>query len=452
MAGPAGDMFGRRGTLILALSLLLACTMALAALPTQTPVWLIQLLRFATGFAGDVAGPAAIALAVESCNTKSRVEIMFAIMFFNSMGYLIEAIGLSVFMPHFGESPEDSWRGMSLFAVGPALLSLPLVVALRESPSFLAVKGRTAECCDALNFMARCNGRPSFEEEDSTNNTSEIAKEAGPGLFDALAGILGSYFRLLLILLCAEASRSFFMSGSAYLCKDLFMMADSTLSASSLNIIASITPLVGIVMGSKFVYLGVRRVNLLFCMIASAACMILTSPVVRSSGSLLLPCVLLFKLSYGPVSACVSLMRVEAFPTEVRATAFAIVCVAGRILCMLGPVLIETLKGNSHADSWPEDKLNLYLCILALGATSCGTFSMLVHPKMGTGRKLQDFVVLKDGEVFNMLDEEEEEALLKEDDHFRSKGLNGIKRTNTYGSLMHTTGARGMPTKFGQGF
>lgn len=120
---------------------------------------------------------------------------------------------------------------------------------------------------------------------------------------------------------------------------------------------------------------------------------------------------------------------------------------------MMGPVLIETLKGNANADSWPENSLSLYLTFLALAAAGCGTLSMLLHPKMGTGRKLQDFVVLsKDGEVFNMLDEEEEEALLKEDDHFRSKGLNGLKKTNTYGSLMHTTGARGMPTKLGQGF
>ena len=49
---------------------------------------------------------------------------MFAIMFFNSLGYLLEAFGLAIFMPQFGESPEDSWRGMSLFAVGPALISL----------------------------------------------------------------------------------------------------------------------------------------------------------------------------------------------------------------------------------------------------------------------------------------------------------------------------------------
>jgi len=330
---------------------------------------------------------------------------------------------------------------------------LPLVVALRESPSFLAVKGRTVECCDALNFMARCNGRPSFEEEDSMTKDSDTAQEAGNGLLDSLAGILVSYARLLLILLIAESSRSFFMSGSAYLCKDLFMMANSSLSASSLNIIASVTPLVGILIGSKFVYLGVRRVNLLFCLIAAAACMILTSPVMRSSGSLLLPCVLLFKLSYGPISTCVSLMRVEAFPTEVRVTAVSIVCVAGRVLCMLGPILIETLKGNAHADSWPENRLSLYLTILAFAVATCGAFSMFLHPKMGTGRKLQDFVVLsKDGEVLNMLDEEEEEALLQEDDHFRSKGLNGMKKTNTYGSLMHTTGARGMPTKLGQGF
>jgi len=287
------------------------------------------------------------------------------------------------------------------------------------------------------------------------NKSSEsgITKKSGTGLLDALTGILGSYSYLLLILLIVECSRSFFMSGSAYLCKDLFMMADSTLSASSLNIIASLTPMVGLVVGSKLVHMGIRRVNLLFCMIASAACMFLTSPVIRSSGSLLLPAVLLFKLSYGPMSACVSLMRVEAFPTEIRTTAFAIVCVVGRVLCMMGPILIETLKGNAHADSWPSDMLNLYLSILALAATLCGVFSMLVHPKMGTGRKLQDFVVLsKDGDVLNMLDEAEEEALLKEDDHFRSKGLNGMKKTNTYGSLMHTTGARGMPGKLGQGF
>jgi len=445
LAGPLADLFGRRGTLLIALIGILTSSLTLAVLPLWMPVGCVLLLRAIAGVAGAIGTPAAIALAVESCNSESRVNIMFAIMFFSSLGYLCEAIGVAFFMPEFGEGPHDSWRGMSLFIATPSLISLPMVWILGESPCFLAVRGNISECIECLNYIAWWNGKPPSKPTPAPEMLEVVSESKSSVLLDTLACIFRSYLSLVLLLLAIESSRAFWFSGSAYVCKDLFMMVGSSIPPSTMNMASSVTPLIGIVVGSRFASLGARRVTFIFSAIAAASIMLLTSEAVRLH--MLLVCVLTFKLTFGTISTCVSLMRVEAFPTEIRASAFAIVSIAGKELCMLGPMLVEILKQSEYADSWRKDKLAIYLSILAGSAMCCGVLALFVPLNAGSGRKLHDFVLTKNGECVNMLDEEEGEAMLKEDDHFREisdRAPTGLRHGMTYGSIIHIKGTRGI--------
>merc|ERR1719220_1499140 len=123
-----------------------------------------------------------------------------------------------------------------------------------------------------------------------------------------------------MLLLLIDALRSFFTSGSAYLCKDLFELTrlNRPISPTFLNVIASLSPLVGLIIGERFIWMGVRFIMLWCSVIAAAALVVIAFPCVRNISWLLLAMVLCYKLTFGPMGTCVSLMKVEAFPTEFR--------------------------------------------------------------------------------------------------------------------------------------
>eukprot|EP00928_Gymnodinium_smaydae_P096675 TRINITY_DN8589_c1_g5_i1.p1 TRINITY_DN8589_c1_g5~~TRINITY_DN8589_c1_g5_i1.p1 ORF type:complete len:461 (-),score=48.30 TRINITY_DN8589_c1_g5_i1:150-1532(-) len=420
----------------------LALPVVLAALPLMTPVKVILFLRVLAGIFSAVGGPAAVALAVESSSSMSRVNIMFALSFLHSLGYLCEAFGVLFFMPQMGEGPHDSWRSLSVFISLPSVVCVPLVCILRESPSLLAVKGRVAECIEALETIAIWNGQPTLSMVGVSPQFSEAPSSSSDGmlLFDTLSCMLKSYMHLVVLLTIVDSSRSFFMSGSAYLCKDLIMLSHSNVAPSIMNLVVNATPLIGVMLGSRFAFLGVRRINFMFSTLAAFAFLVLSSATMRQHPFILLTSMLVFKLSYGPISTCVSLMIIEAFPTEIRTTAYSVVAIVGKLLCMLGPILVESLKEGERADSWPDNLLRLYLMALAFAALSSGCLSLLLPAKVGNGRKLQDYVITRNGQIINMLDEDDMFFLLK-DDRYRSKGQ---RRISTYGATLQDTVARGL--------
>lgn len=188
------------------------------------------------------------------------------------------------------------------------------------------------------------------------------------------------FLPLFLLLIAMDAGRSYFVSGSAYLCKDLFemMRIEEWLSPTLLNVIASISPLVGLFLGERLVWLGVRPLMFVSCACAASALVLLGMGSVRGRPSLVLTIVLVYKLNYGPTGVCCSLMKVEAFPAEFRATAFAVISLSGKLLCALGPMLVEALKRDELASSWSSQELAVFILSLAGAALVSGILALCV--------------------------------------------------------------------------
>jgi len=394
IAGPLADLWGRKRGLILSLAMCCVVSVIHAVLPLSTSFAFLLVLRIFSGFAAALSIPTAITLAVESVPQNDRLRLIFGIQFMGSLGYLMEAIGVQWFMPHFGEDERDNWRGLCLFVGLPALISLPMVFVIWESPTFLAINGRWNECTASLDAIAWWNGRPR-RQQAIPHRVSRIWRslsfsETRGRTLQALAE---SYLSILLLLTLIDSARSFFVSGSAYLCKDLFELTrlNQSIPPTTLNIIASLSPLIGLMIGERFIAYGVRNIMMFCCIVAAAALFIVALDAVRTISWLLLLLVLIYKLTYGPTGTCISVMKVEAFPTEFRATAFAAICVVAKLLCALGPTLVEALKSEEAASSWDSRQLTVYIVSLAAFSLVAGILTHWVPITDDEGLALKDF-------------------------------------------------------------
>lgn len=404
LAGPMCDLLGRRLALLTSNITIVLAMYATGRLPTFAPLSLLVALRFLSGAAVGMGAVAACVLAVESCPTSFRARLMFGLTFMGSLGYLLSAVGLHIYMPHFGEEPTDRWRQFCLFMSVPAMVSVCLVSLLCESPSFLAVRGDVDKCVSVLNTIAASNGHGAVgqiqlpapltveqqEREQSRNvGQSWMQRITFAGMF------VSSYVCMLALLSMIDVCRSFFVGGFSYILKDIYNAANvgSVISGTMINIIASLAPLFGILLAQPFLWLGIRRVAVAAAGIAAFSMAALVTESVRSMPIVLLSLVMAAKLSFGPLAAAVSLFKAESFPTEVRASAFAFVTVFARVGCTAAPTLVELLKDDSTSDLASNDSLSVYIFVLMCSVVLCGVSMLFVPGSDGSSVELEDYVV-----------------------------------------------------------
>jgi MFS family permease len=401
ISGPLCDRWGRKSALVcsvVAIGMVMAVT---AILPRNTGVVPLLALRFLGGVAGAVQIPAGLLLAVESAPQEVRTKLSFGISVVSSLGYLLEAVGIRLLMPHFGEAPSDSWRGFCALTACLAFLSLPFVAALRESPLFLAVRGDAEGCVSVLDTIARFHRKPELHDSSRVDVTVESSeKQASKGFFALIHTFwiaITSYALLIGTLTLVDMGRSFFTSGSSYLWKDLFENARSahSIEPTTLNIIASLSPILGLAIGLNCLSWGVYRICFSSSLVAAVALAFLTLPSVRHSPQLLLLLVIVAKMTYGPLGSCVSLMKAEAFPTEIRGCVFSLISTMARLLCIVAPTLIEALKEDERAASWSSLNLRAYIVCLIVAVLICGFLSMRI-PSLKAKTSLEDGPVLED--------------------------------------------------------
>jgi len=395
LAGPVCDRCGRKKTLVFALALMAASSLVFAALPLSASSFTLLALRLCQGFANGFGYPCLYVLLVESCPTPQRTSIMYAAHAFAALGYLVGALGLQTFMPGLGQDPSDRWRQFSLFIALPPLLSLPLVVAfLSESPYFYAVHADTSSCVKVLNAMACKNGMSSLTDESIILPDAVDARTSSSTSDWALSFRKLSAQGPLMLLLCAlECGRTTMTCGSAYIWPQLFIAANTEafISPSSMNVIASISPFIGLICFASLAWLGTRRIVLMVSAVAATSLFFLTRESLRSSAGTLLLLVIITKCCYGPLHASLSLMKTESFPTEVRATAFAIITVVAGLGRIATPIIAEVMKGNE--EEWDATRMTAYLAVLAIIALGSGFLVLSVPASCSMGAPLEDFVV-----------------------------------------------------------
>lgn len=138
-AGPLAERHGRR-TLLLAAATLFVAGAILAGLATG--VWMLAACRLLLGFAVGVAGMVAPLYISESAPARSR-------------GMLVSVYQLAITLGILGAyvmnyALEDAWRTMFMLGAVPGIVLFAGMLVLRDTPRWLAGKGRTDEARQAL--------------------------------------------------------------------------------------------------------------------------------------------------------------------------------------------------------------------------------------------------------------------------------------------------------------
>jgi len=420
LSGPICDWRGRREALLISLATITIVMFTTAGLPNDTNPEIVLILRFFSGLAAAVQAPAGCVLAVESSPKDVRPRIVFGICVMGAIGYLIEALAVGNLMPHFGERPTDHWRWYCYLVGGASLFTMPLMYILQESPSWLAAVGDAEGCVQSLDRIAYINGKPPISTEAAQQfarpgllESQPLVEQRGRGRsFDrgrrsSLVDVAGTVLQtastswvtfILILLSLLDSSRAFMMSGSAYLWKDLFMLVEGQfISPARLNVISSIAPIIGLIVSVQFISIGVQRLAFLSAMVASLAFAALSSSSIRLVAGRLLVCIVGVKSAYGPLGTCVSLIKAEAFPTELRASGFAFVSFMAKITATLAPTMVEALKEDETADSWSVSNLHAYILLLLFATLMFSLLILMVPDQTGEGKSLRDFVAPRKG-------------------------------------------------------
>jgi len=395
-SGPACDYVGRKAVLLVSNVAIAVCMCGTALMPITSGAHVVLALRFMSGFSAALGAPAGVVLAVESSPHSMRARLLFAITFLSSLGYLICAIGLELFMPYLGDSEDDAWRKFYFFVAAPSILSLPFVAVLNESPCFLAVNRQPEKAVQVLCNIAATNGVRLDPDRVVLPMPPEVDISSIAALKGRVVEIMAFNTMLLVILCVVDGCRGYFVSGSAYVWKDYFAIASAQesarLSPAMMNIVASLSPLVGLVIGERFVFMGVRRVTFFSAVIACSSLCLLN--VIDLSGQIwkVVGIVILVKLTYGPINTCVSLMKTEAFPTEIRATTYALISVVSKVGSAMGPMSVEYLRGEEENGRVTEGALAEFIFSLAAAVMLTGVLALAVPGSMGFEEPLEDFV------------------------------------------------------------
>lgn len=399
LSGVISDALGRKRALLLSNALIVCVFFATAALPGTIPHEIIPILRFISGMAAAIGGTAGICLAAESCPSDFRTDMMFGIAAISATGYLVSSIGIMMFMVHFGEDPSDNWRHFCLFLAAPAAAaSVGVCFFVSESPSFSAVKGDEASVRSTLSYIALLNSSPlagdvripRIDRQRASNRTVWSVLEDIRKVF--------LQYRLLIFALCVmDAAKGFMTAGSSYLWPQLFakLHTTSSIGPSTMNSLASISPLLGLAIGNRLTC-GSNGISFfLWSSIAAVSLGALTIPSMVDDPASLLVCVIGVKLCYGPMNALMLLLKVEAFPTDVRAHAVAFITLASKVGCVAGPTLAEAMRGKV---SWNNSDLASFISRLAAFSIVCGCGGLAIPANRSSGKPLPDYVAKTTGQ------------------------------------------------------
>jgi AAHS family 4-hydroxybenzoate transporter-like MFS transporter len=178
-AGLVADRFGRRVSLVASVFVFASATCAIGLAPGVSTV---ALLRFIAGLGIGGALPSAATMTAEFTPARRRTLAITLTIVCVPLGGMLAGVFSSHVLPAYG------WR--ALFFIGgalPLVLGLVLLVALPESPRFLA---RQPERWDDLNALLRRMGRP-LPSKTSFIDTPEQAMQKRVGVGGLFSAGLG---------------------------------------------------------------------------------------------------------------------------------------------------------------------------------------------------------------------------------------------------------------------
>jgi MFS transporter, putative metabolite transport protein len=169
VAGVLSDRFGRRLILLIDVALLtvtsILCAMA------WSPFILI-FFRFLQGISVGAEYPISASLVAEIMPRKGRGRWLTGAFSFQAIGMTLAAIICSIIL--LITSSENSWRWMLLSCALPALILALLRTSIRESPRWLARKGRLKEAKESLFWLIGTKELPSSKKSEEPPQQSHL--------------------------------------------------------------------------------------------------------------------------------------------------------------------------------------------------------------------------------------------------------------------------------------
>jgi MFS transporter, SHS family, lactate transporter len=151
-AGAVADRIGRKAPLVFAIAWFALCDAAVYFAPSFT--W-VMVFRTLFGFGMGAQWTSGATLAMENWPVRSRALASGVLQGSWAVGYFLAATVQSWVVPHYG------WRALFLVAAAPALLSLPLVLMVKEQRP-ARPPGGPAQKVEAVPFRVLFQ-RPHFE-------------------------------------------------------------------------------------------------------------------------------------------------------------------------------------------------------------------------------------------------------------------------------------------------
>ncbi|MDR6622339.1 MFS transporter [Sinomonas atrocyanea] len=188
--GTFGDRIGRKRTILVALALFGAFSLAGAFAATA---WQVVALRFLIGLGMGGATPALLALTAEFSPRRRRGFLMTLVLLGLPGGAMIGGLVAAAWLPAVG------WRG--IFLIGgalPVVLLAAVVALLPESPAFLVAKGTPEGDRRARALISRTTGRAVPDAmlltvEDAGEKRGSVAALLSPAYRTATVAVWATY-------------------------------------------------------------------------------------------------------------------------------------------------------------------------------------------------------------------------------------------------------------------
>lgn len=358
-SGPLADMYGRRQLILLSFlgifvfSILSSITVNFGTL---------SLVRFFVGAAFGLGQPAWNTLGAEITPSDYRVGMQGISQSFFIMGEIYSTLLIWADDPSM---EKLHWRWLLQMGAIPAAIFLVLsLLLLHQSPSFLAVSGKTDDAKAILESMRSDNGRPEVSVDFKVHtNANQLPARMRRNSRRVSVQSRGEFWRQMGVVFGPDLCMStlinmyscFVLNFMYYGCLYAF---PQVLAASSEGGGAALELLIGAVWEIPGQVLGIvvglfmrRKPSMKLYLLLTGVSTLLFALGITHQGS---SASLMRKFGFYGIKCFVDIgfvviyqYAIEIYPTKVRTTGSAVAVGSGRLAGIISPLIFELIKGSA---------------------------------------------------------------------------------------------------------